>query len=230
MSTSAIVEHIVHTIAETAVANERYFCDLDAVVGDGDFGYSLARGFEVVLETWPDLDRSDDAALLRHVATTITSRTGGTSGPIWGTALLRAAGALRQADLSSDVPIAVAALRASIQGIKDRGKAEQGDKTLLDALIPAVDALEKALGDGATTSEALERTAHAAREAAEATKDLQARRGRASYTGTRSVGSVDPGAIAVAVMAEEVARRSTAALSPASPTASHPTSTLEESA
>src|SRR5580700_5995271 len=86
----ADVEAVVHTIAATAVANEKYFGDLDAVVGDGDFGYSMARGFELVLEGWDDFDRTDIGTFLKKVAIMITSRIGGTSGPIWGTAFLRA--------------------------------------------------------------------------------------------------------------------------------------------
>src|SRR6202044_3330790 len=86
----ADVEAVVHTIAETAVANEKYFGDLDAVVGDGDFGYSMSRGFELVLEGWEGFDRTDIGTFLKKVAIVITSRIGGTSGPIWGTAFLRA--------------------------------------------------------------------------------------------------------------------------------------------
>ena len=88
------VQMVVRTMAQTAVDNEKYFGDLDAVVGDGDFGYSMARGFEIVLADWDDLDRTDAATFLKKVAIIITSRIGGTSGPIWGTALLRAGGTL----------------------------------------------------------------------------------------------------------------------------------------
>ena len=89
-SVQSDVELILHTMATTAVENEKYWCDLDAVVGDGDFGYSLARGFEKVLEGWDDFDRSDPGTFVKKVAIVITSRVGGTSGPIWGTAMLRA--------------------------------------------------------------------------------------------------------------------------------------------
>ncbi len=84
------VEYVVRTIAQTAVDNEKEFGDLDAVVGDGDFGYSLARGFEIVLHDWGTYDRSDIGTFLKKIAVVITSRIGGTSGPIWGTAFLRA--------------------------------------------------------------------------------------------------------------------------------------------
>ncbi|MDH2416170.1 dihydroxyacetone kinase subunit DhaL [Nocardioides sp. CER19] len=226
MSTSKAVETMVLAISETAISNESYFCELDAVAGDGDFGFSLARGFEVVLDTWEQLDRDSNAAFLRRIATIITSRTGGTSGPIWGTAFLRAAGSLADADATSGGPSdAAAALRASIKGIMDRGKATVGDKTLLDALVPAADALERAAAENLPLSLALERTAQAARAGAEATRDLEAKRGRASYTGARSVGSLDPGAVAVALMTEEIARRLVdfESIASASPTSEEPT-------
>jgi phosphoenolpyruvate---glycerone phosphotransferase subunit DhaL len=200
----ADVEYVVRTIAQTAVDNEKYFGDLDAVVGDGDFGYSLARGFEVVLSDWDGIDRTDIATFLKKVAVTITSRIGGTSGPIWGTMFLRAATTV--GDRSEvDGETLVAALRAAAEGVKARGKAELGDKTLLDALVPATDALEQALQSGASGADAAQAFATTAREKAEATKELQARRGRASYTGERSIGSVDAGAMAVAVIAEAIA-------------------------
>src|SRR6476646_487267 len=132
------VELVVRTMAQTAVDNETYFCELDAVVGDGDFGYSLARGFEIVLADWDGLDRTDAATFLRKVAVIITSRIGGTSGPLWGKAFLRAGGAVSGAE-SIGVAETLAMLRAAIEGIKQRGQCDLGDKTLLDAMVPAVD-------------------------------------------------------------------------------------------
>jgi dihydroxyacetone kinase phosphoprotein-dependent L subunit len=204
MSDTAVTqaELIVRTIAQTAVDNEKYFCDLDAVVGDGDFGYSLARGFEIVLSDFDDLEYDDAGGLLKKTALVLTKRIGGTSGPIWGTAFLRAGAKLSTPDPSADDVIA--ALRAAIDGIKQRGNSDLGDKTLLDALVPAVDTLEASLGEGAAT--ALERAAVTARESAEATKGMLAQRGRASYTGDRSRDSVDAGAMGVAVMFEAVSK------------------------
>jgi dihydroxyacetone kinase phosphoprotein-dependent L subunit len=204
MSDTAVTqaELIVRTIAQTAVDNEKYFCDLDAVVGDGDFGYSLARGFEIVLSDFDDLEYEDAGGLLKKTALVLTKRIGGTSGPIWGTAFLRAGAKLSMPDPSADDVIG--ALRAAIDGIKQRGNSDLGDKTLLDALVPAVDTLEASLGEGAAT--ALERAAVTARESAEATKGMLAQRGRASYTGDRSRDSVDAGAVGVAVMFEAVSK------------------------
>jgi dihydroxyacetone kinase-like protein len=196
-------ELVVRTIAQTAVDNETYFCELDAVVGDGDFGYSLARGFEIVLAEWDAMEYSDTGGLLKKTAITLTKRIGGTSGPIWGTAFLRAGGALADTPQPTGEQV-VAAFRAAIEGIKARGKTDLGDKTLLDALVPAVDELEAALPDGA--AQAIDRAAATARKSAEATRGMLAQRGRASYTGERSRDSVDAGAIGIAVMFEAVGK------------------------
>jgi len=196
-------ELVVRTIAQTAVDNETYFCELDAVVGDGDFGYSLARGFEIVLSDWDELGYDDAGSLLKKTALVLTKRIGGTSGPIWGTAFLRAGVTLTPTPNPSSDEV-IAALRAAIDGIKQRGDTDLGDKTLLDALVPAVDELEKALNEGAP--DALERAAAVARTSAENTKGMLAKRGRASYTGERSRDSVDAGAVGIAVMLEAVSK------------------------
>jgi dihydroxyacetone kinase/dihydroxyacetone kinase-like protein len=196
-------ELVVRTIAETAVENEKYFGDLDAVVGDGDLGYSLARGFEKVLEGWDGIDRGDAGTFLKRSGMLIASRIGGTSGPLWGTAFLRAgAAAGSTADLSGEQVVAM--LRAAIDGIKARGQSDVGDKTLLDALVPMTDCLEREFAAGAGGAQALRAAAAVTREAAEATSTMVARRGRASYTGERSRGSVDAGALAVAVIVERI--------------------------
>jgi phosphoenolpyruvate---glycerone phosphotransferase subunit DhaL len=200
----ADVEAVVRTIATVAVDNEKYFGDLDAVVGDGDFGYSMARGFELVLQGWDDFDRTDIGTFLKKIAVVITSRIGGTSGPIWGTAFLRAGAAAGTAQALSPGQV-VEMLRAAIGGIKARGKSDIGDKTLLDALEPAVDTIEASIGDGKSAAETLRAAAATARERAEATRSMIAKRGRAAYTGERSIGTLDAGAVAVAVMFEALA-------------------------
>jgi dihydroxyacetone kinase-like protein len=211
-TTVSDLEFVVRTVAQTAVDNERYFCDLDAVVGDGDFGYSLARGFEIVLADWDTFDRATPSDFLKKVALVISKRVGGTSGPLWGTAFLRAAAAVNQRPdlrgLTGDDTVAM--LRAAAEGIKARGKSDLGDKTLLDALIPMTDALEKELSGGGAEAPRSPAAlagiaASAARAAADATTPMQAMRGRPSYTGERSIGSPDAGAVAIAVMAERVA-------------------------
>lgn len=200
----ADVEAVMRGVAQTIVDNETYFGELDAVVGDGDFGYSLARGFEIVLAEWDEFDRTDPGVFLTKIATRVSARIGGTSGPIWGTAILRAGTQLKGKPEFGGGDV-VLALRAAIEGIKARGHAELGEKTLLDSLVPAVDTLESGVDAGHDALAIVTDMATTARSAAEQTATLQARRGRASYTGERSIGSVDAGAMAIAVILERLA-------------------------
>jgi dihydroxyacetone kinase-like protein len=199
------VDLVLKTIITTCRDNEKYFGDLDAVVGDGDFGYSLARGFEKLDTEYDNLDRTDIGTFLKRVGMLITSRVGGTSGPIWGTAFLRA-GMTAGDRIEIDGPTVVAMLRAAIEGIKTRGGADLGEKTLLDALAPLADSLEQSNADGKDPTAALADAAVTTREAADATIGMVAKRGRAAYTGERSRGSVDAGATAVAVIVEQIAQ------------------------
>ncbi|MBC7724252.1 MAG: dihydroxyacetone kinase subunit L [Burkholderiaceae bacterium] len=199
----ADVEYVVHTLAQTAVDNEKEFGDLDAVVGDGDLGYSLARGFEKVLSDWDSYKRDDVATFLQQIALAISSRIGGTSGPLWGTAFLRASATAKNFAMV-DGPAVVAILRAAAEGIQARGNASLGDKTLLDALVPATEELERQIVAGASADECRAAFARTARACADATSTLEAKRGRASYSGTRSIGSPDAGAVAIAIIIERI--------------------------
>ena len=201
------VDLVLRTMAQTIVDNADHFAELDAVVGDGDFGYSLRNGFEVVMRDYESFDRSSPGALLKKVGFVLSSKVGGVSGPIWGTAFLRASAAAGdKTELTSADTIAI--LRAAIAGIMYRGGAVLGEKTLLDALVPAVDTLEAALARPESSHDhgvkALQEAADAAAKAAEETKSLQAMRGRAAYTGERSIGSVDAGATAIGVILQSV--------------------------
>ncbi len=197
------VEFVVRAIADSVLKNEAYFSELDGVVGDGDFGYSIARGFEKVLLEWDRMDRTVPGSFLKKVSSVLTGAVGGVSGAIWGTAFLRAGMSLgTKAEITR--PDIIAMFRSAIEGIKKRGQAELGDKTLLDALVPAVDQLEKSFQEEKATSVSLQEAAAVARQAAEATRPMIAKKGRAAYTGERSVGALDAGAIAVAVLFEAV--------------------------
>ena len=134
------VERTLKSMAATALRNEKYFSDLDAAAGDADFGVSLASGFRVIDNDWDELDRSSIGALLLKASMIITSNTGGCSGPIWGTAFMRA-GALSREKGSLSLEEIDAMLAAAIEGIQKRGGAELGDKTLLDALAPVKDVI-----------------------------------------------------------------------------------------
>ncbi len=202
-------ETIIRAMAEKVVESEDYFCKLDAVVGDGDMGYSLARGFEIILQEFDNYDRSNVGTFLKKIGFTVSSKIGGSSGPIWGTGFIRAAAtAGDKKDLTPADVIEI--LRAAVEGIQKRGGAELGDKTLLDALVPAINSLEEnfAAENAATDNycEAIHKAARVCRLAAEKTDELEARRGRASYTGSRSIGSPDAGAIAIAMIFENICR------------------------
>jgi dihydroxyacetone kinase-like protein len=197
------VEFVVKVIADTVLENEQYFSELDGVVGDGDFGYSIARGFEKVLQEWDNMDHNLPGNFLKNVSSAIVSAVGGVSGTIWGTAFLRAGISLGQKEQITR-PDVIAMARFAIEGMKKRGNSDLGDKTLLDALIPAVNTLEEAFNAGKDDSVALEEAAAVARASAEATRPMIAKRGRAAYTGERSIGTLDAGAVAIAVLFERI--------------------------
>ncbi|MEI9999810.1 MAG: DAK2 domain-containing protein [Verrucomicrobiota bacterium] len=136
------VERAVRVLAETAIANESHFSELDGLCGDGDFGTSLATGFRVVLKDWDTLDRSSVGGFLSRVGIIITSNVGGCSGPIWGTAFIRA-GSVSRDKKELTVPDLAVMLRKAIEGMMARGGAQIGDKTILDALEPVAQLLEE---------------------------------------------------------------------------------------
>lgn len=178
--------------------------DLDAAVGDGDFGISLDRGFTAVQAELTAKPPADLRAVFQNVATVLIKTMGGTSGPLLGTFFLRAGATC--ADKSELAAADVVALfQAGVDGIQQRGKAALGDKTMLDALLPGVDAMRSALESGSSWAEILERGTAAAEAGAEATKSMSARKGRASYLGDRSVGHPDPGATAAHLMLKAAA-------------------------
>ena len=198
---------VIKTMATTIVDNADYFAQLDSIVGDGDFGYSLRNGFEVVQADYDSWDKPTIGAVLKKIGVTMAGKVGGVSGPIWGTAFLRAG--VSAGDKTELVPDdVIALLRAAIGGIKQRGESDLGDKTLLDALVPAVDSLEASFADPSIAADhgvaALQGAADVAVKAAEDTAPMIAKRGRAAYTGERSIGSVDAGATAVGVIFQAI--------------------------
>jgi phosphoenolpyruvate---glycerone phosphotransferase subunit DhaL len=198
---------VIMTMANTIVDNADYFAQLDSIVGDGDFGYSLRSGWEVVLADYDSWDKPNAGAVCKKIGLTLAAKVGGVSGPMWGTAFLRAGATAGDQDLTPDLVIAM--LRAAIAGIMTRGGASLGDKTLLDALSPATDSLEESFRDPATLQDhgvaAIQRAADVAVQAALDTKGMLALRGRAAYTGDRSRDSVDAGATAIGVILQAIA-------------------------
>jgi len=178
----------------TAVAdNKEYLTELDSAIGDADHGINMNRGMQAVLGKIDGMSADDVGALLRTVGMTLVSTVGGAGGPLYGTLFLQmGTAAAGRPELSADDW--AAALAAGVAGVRSRGKAELGDKTMVDALVPAVEALRAALAEGADFDDALRRSAQAAEEGMKATIPLVARKGRASYLGDRSAHHQDPGA------------------------------------
>ena len=175
--------------------NRQQLTDLDAAVGDGDFGISLDRGFTAVQEELSANPPADLRAVFQKVANVLIKTMGGSSGPLFGTFFLRAGAAC--ADKSELAPADVVALfQAGVDGLQQRGKAALGDKTMMDAWLPAVDAMRGALQAGNGLTEILESATAAAEAGMRATIDMQARKGRGSYLGERSIGHQDAGATA----------------------------------
>ena len=202
------VEKVIRIMADTIIAHENELSELDGVVGDGDFGFSMARGFEKVLEDLDQLDRSSPGAFLKKVSITFMSRVGGVSGTIWGTVFMQAGIYLgEKSEISTEDLVGM--LLQAIAGIKKRGQAEVGDKTLLDALVPAVGILEQSFQSGHDLPAALRAAANCARQAAESTRNMLAKKGRAAYAGERSIGSLDAGAVAIALLFEAVSEACT---------------------
>jgi dihydroxyacetone kinase-like protein len=187
---------IRHT-AELVSADAERLTRLDAAIGDGDHGHNLDRGFRAAVEALPQ--DAPPGKVLVAAGRAIVSKTGGASGPLYGTVLRRAGKALGDAE-DVDAAALGTALRAALDGVQDLGKAAEGDKTMIDALVPAVAAYEAALAGGADLAGCVRAAAGAAAKGADGTVPMQAHKGRASYLGARSVGHMDPGAASTALV------------------------------
>lgn len=189
----------------TAVTEKRdWLTELDSAIGDADHGANMARGMSAVGEKLAGGATGTIDELLKTVGMTLVSSVGGASGPLYGTFFLRmgmTAGAVSELD----GPALATALRAGLDGIVARGKAEAGDKTMFDAMAPAVDAMDAALAEGSTVADAVTAAADAAEKGRDATLPLVARKGRASYLGERSAGHLDPGAASTAILFDTLA-------------------------
>lgn len=184
---------------EAVTANAAALTALDAAIGDADHGTNMDRGFRAVRERVLTQDGLDLSTLFKQTGMTLIGTVGGAGGPLYGTVFLR----LAQATTGKEgltLEEVTDGLAAALEGVQQRGKAEPGDKTMVDALRPAVDALRSAVADHADGVTAVRVAADAAREGAEATVPMRARKGRASYLGERSVGHQDPGATSTALM------------------------------
>lgn len=189
-------------IGDKIMANKDFLTDLDREIGDADHGVNMARGFAAVVEKVPE-DEGDIGAALKKTGMTLLSTVGGASGPLYGTAYMEAAKVFEGKTAVSPEDFK-AALEAAIAGIQKRGKAVKGEKTMLDALMPAYDAFSEKVDAGADLNEALDAACAAAAEGVEYTKTIAATKGRASYLGQRSVGHQDPGATSATLTLETI--------------------------
>lgn len=189
-------EQIIKWLQSVAVVleeNKEYLTELDAAIGDADHGINMNRGFQKVLTQLPTVADKDIGSILKTISMTLISSVGGASGPLYGTLFLKASTVVAgKEELSSEDMVKF--FQAAVDGVVQRGKANLGDKTMLDALSPAADAFKKAIANGTTTVEALHQAVSAAEQGMKDTIPLVAKKGRASYLGDRSANHPDPGA------------------------------------
>ena len=192
-------------LAAADVAEQRdYLVDLDRAIGDGDHGENMDRGFKAAVEALGQAQPASVAEVLKTVAKTLMSTVGGAAGPLYGTAFLRASKAAGEGDLDGAGVAAVIA--GALDGIQARGKATTGEKTMVDAWTPALEAARAAAESGGDPAAVLEAAATAAEAGAAATEPMRATKGRASYLGERSIGHLDPGAVSTSLILRAAVR------------------------
>ena len=192
-------------LAAADIAEQRdYLVDLDRAIGDGDHGENMDRGFKAALEALGQAQPGSVAEVLKSVAKTLMSTVGGAAGPLYGTAFLRASKAAGDGEL--DGAGAAAVIAGALEGIQARGKATTGEKTMVDAWTPALEAARAAAESGSDATAVFEAAATAAEAGAAATEPMRATKGRASYLGERSIGHLDPGAVSTSLILRAAAR------------------------
>lgn len=184
---------IINKIADEITNNKLYLTELDAAIGDGDHGLNMSKGFEAVREKLEDEDGEDIGNIFKKVGMTLVSTVGGASGPLYGTAFMKAAPVLNGKS-EMNLEDFINALSASLEGVKMRGKSVVGEKTMIDAIEPALNALIKSKEQGLSVVECLDEAQKSAMQGVEKTKEIKATKGRASYLGDRSIGHQDAGA------------------------------------
>ena len=198
-TTTAVLDRWVREFAQLVAENRDDLTELDSAIGDADHGSNMDRGLQAAVAALDETHPATPGALLTKVGMTLVSTVGGASGPLYGTYFLRMGGALGEADQVTPEQLAKA-LRAGLDGVVARGKAEAGDKTMYDALAPATDAVDAAVDAGRPLGEAFAAAVAAAAAGRDATTAMLARKGRASYLGERSVGHQDPGATSATLL------------------------------
>ncbi|MBC3804760.1 dihydroxyacetone kinase subunit L [Acetobacterium fimetarium] len=197
MATKAEVLDFIRIYADKMAEHRQELTDLDQAIGDGDHGINMSRGFKAVMEKLPTVEDKSIDEILKSVGMTLVSTVGGASGPLYGTAFMKAGMATKGKEALADEDV-IKALDEAVGGIQFRGKAEKGEKTILDSMIPAIDAIKACINEGKTMEAALIEAEKAAWAGVEYTKTIIATKGRASYLGERSIGHQDPGATSMA--------------------------------
>jgi phosphoenolpyruvate---glycerone phosphotransferase subunit DhaL len=193
---------LLEAVSHKLIAAEKTLTELDSAIGDGDCGASIKKGFESVVEKLPSLEEQSMGTILKQVGLTISSNIGGVSGAIYATGFMRAGKSIGDKEQVTLQDIHEA-LQAALVGIKERGEGTQvGDKTMVDALEPAINAFGDAASEGSDVSVILEKALAAARKGSDSTISLQAKKGRASYLGERSIGHRDAGSMVICLMFE----------------------------
>ena len=195
----------VKAMAEVIEENKDWLTDLDRPIGDSDHGINMARGFKEVEKKCSGMEGKDAGTILKTVGMTLVSTVGGSAGPLYGTAFMKAGMALAGKTEFSMADILVAFDQA-IAGVKQRGKSEAGEKTMLDAMIPALETMKQAEIQGKSRKEIFAEGVKAAWAGTQSTKDMLATKGRASYVGARGIGHQDPGATSFSLLLEAVSR------------------------
>lgn len=204
MISKDVLLKIINGIADTIEENKAYLTELDSAIGDSDHGINMNKGFKAVREKIKTVEDKDCGTILKTVAMTLISTVGGASGPLYGTAFLKASSVVN-GKMEIDPQDAIKVFDEAIKGVVARGKAKKGEKTMLDALIPAFDAFKESIENGDSIGEAAEKAMLAAKDGVEYTKGIIATKGRASYLGERSLGHQDPGATSSYLMLKVVA-------------------------
>jgi dihydroxyacetone kinase-like protein len=196
---------IITAIAKVIQENKQYLSDLDQAIGDGDHGFNMARGFEAVIGKLGAQPSADLGEVFKTTAMALISNVGGASGPLYGTLFLKMSASLKG---KTEIGLEgfVVALKEGIQGVQARGKAVQGEKTMLDVLFPILEHLERAVTTGMNDKEAWIAAAALAEKCRNETKDIIATKGRAAYLGERSKGHIDPGATSSCMMVQTIAK------------------------
>ena len=192
-TTTVEVLECLREMADVIHENKEHLTDLDAAIGDADHGINMDRGFQTVLKKLPSVEDKDAGTILKTAGMALVSSVGGAGGPLYGTAFMQAGMAVA-GKYELEGKDVLAALDAALKGVIMRGKANLGDKTMVDALTPAVAAMREALENGAGTAKALDQALEAAEKGMQDTIPMLAKKGRASYLGERSIGHQDPGA------------------------------------